>query len=209
VSDYEQDAPAGSAHEHADEHGAHAHDHEGHDHDHGHDHTLITDRLPAGRWHVDSEGSEVLFKGRTLFGLIPVNGEFGSFAGVLEVEPDGSASGRLAVQAESLSSGIARRDKHLRSNDFFGVSEHPELIFELDQILPSGEDHLDVTGELQIRDITIPLAFTIYAIAHGDHLHIEGRVDIDTDAAGLGWSKPLMVSAKARADVALTLARGA
>jgi polyisoprenoid-binding protein YceI len=149
----------------------------------------------------------VLFKARTVFGLIPVNGEFGRFSGELEAAPDGAVSGQLVVETESLSSGIARRDAHLRSEDFFGVREHPQLIFTLDQITPSGEDHLDVTGELQIRDVTIPLAFTIYAIAHGDHLHIEGRADIDHEAAGLGWVKPAMVSAKARADVALTLTR--
>jgi polyisoprenoid-binding protein YceI len=195
--------------EHEQDHGGHDHeqDHGGHDHDRGHDHKLITDRLPAGRWRVDPEGSEVLFKARTLFGLIPVSGEFGRFRGELDAQPDGSVSGELVVDTDSVSSGIARRDAHLRSDDFFGVGEHPQLIFVLDQVTPSGEDHLEVTGELQIREVTIPLAFTIYAIAHGDHLHIEGRADIDHEAAGLGWVRPAMVSAKARADIALTLTR--
>jgi polyisoprenoid-binding protein YceI len=202
-------------HEHEQDRGGHDHDHGGqdhdhdheHEHDHGHDHTLITDRLPAGRWRVDPEGSEVLFKARTLFGLIPVNGEFGRFRGELDAQPDGSVSGELVVETASVSSGIARRDARLRSDDFFGVDQHPQLIFVLDQVTPSGEDHLDVTGELRIRDVTIPLAFTIYAIAHDDHLHIEGRADIDHEAAGLGWVRPATVSAKARADIALTLTR--
>jgi polyisoprenoid-binding protein YceI len=180
-------------------------DHE-HRHDHDHDHALITDHLPAGRWRVDDSSSEVLFRSRTLFGLVPVNGEFTRFSGELEVDQAGACSGRLIVQPESVSTGIKRRDAHLRSADFFDAGNHPEVTFTLEGLGPSGEDHLDVTGDLQLLHVTIPLAFTIYAIAHGDHLHIEGRALIDHEAAGLGWARA-MVSGRARVDLALTLTR--
>ena len=50
-------------------------------------------------------------------------------------------------------------------------------------------------------------AFTAYAIAHGDHLHLEGRATIDHAAAGLGWSKPGFVGKSVRTEIALTLNR--
>lgn len=185
----------------------HDHDHDGHDHDHDHDHTLITDRLPEGVWVVDPGGSEVLFKARTIFGLLPVNGVFERFSGEMNVDADGAAHGKLVVEAASVGTGIRKRDEHLLSTDFLAALEHPQITFTLDGFEPSGEDHLDVTGSLQIRETTIPLSFTAYAIAHGDHLHLEGRATIDHDAAGLGWSKPGFVGKTVRTEIALTLSR--
>lgn len=179
-------------------------EHDHHDHD---DHELITERLPAGRWRVVAESSEVLFRARTLFGLVPVNGEFRRFDGELSVDRNGAASGRLVIQTASVFTRIARRDEHLRSAAILDVSAHPTIEFTLAAITPSGEDHLDVTGDLQLREVTIPLAFTIYVIAHGDHLHIEGRANIDHQAAGLGWATAVTISERARADLALTLVR--
>lgn len=175
-----------------------------HHHDHS-DHELLSERLPSGRWRVVPESSEVLFRARTLFGIVPVNGEFTEFEGELNVDATGAASGILTVRTASVHSGITRRDAHLRSASILDASGHPTIEFTLESISPSGEDHLDVTGELSIREVVIPLAFTIYAIAHGDHLHIEGRADIDHQAAGLGWANAVTISERARADLALTL----
>jgi polyisoprenoid-binding protein YceI len=125
----------------------------------------------------------------------------------MTVDPDGSAHGTLVVETASVGTGIRRRDEHLVSADFFAALEHPQIIFTLDGFESTGEDHLDVTGSLKIRDTTIPLSFTAYAIAHGDHLHLEGRATIDHAAAGLGWSKPGFVGKSVRTEIALTLNR--
>ena len=193
----------------------HEHTHEGHDHDHdhdepgheghNHDHSLIVDRLPAGSWKVDPGSSEVNFKTRSLFGLVPVTGYFDRFVGGLDVDESGAVSGSLVVATETLATGIGRRDDHLRSKDFFYSAEHPHMTFTIEKIEPSGEDHLNLSGSLQVRETAIPLSFPVYAILHGDHLHIEGRAKIDHQAAGLGWAKPGMVGKTVRADVALTL----
>jgi len=198
----------GHGHDHEHDHEGHERDHEGHDHeghDHDHDHTLIVDRLPAGAWTVDHASSEVLFRAKALWGLLPVTGMFEQFNGEMTVDADGSASGRLTVGTASLKTGIGRRDADLRSASYFDAANHPEMIFGLEQVAPTGEDHLEVTGTLTIRDTEIPVVFPIYAIAHGDHLHIEGQILVDHDAAGLGWAKFGMVGKTARAELALTL----
>ncbi|MGC9221679.1 MAG: YceI family protein [Solirubrobacteraceae bacterium] len=190
-------------HEHDYEHG---HDHD-HDHDHDeHDHVLITDRLPAGTWTVIPSSSEILFRARTLFGMVPVAGEFTGFRGLLTVAQDGIASGRLEVDSGSVSSGIRRRDRHLLSPRYLDAASHPQVTFTLEAVTASGDEHLDVTGELELLDVTIPLAFTLYAIAHGDHLHLEARAVINHRDAGFAWHSPL-VSEAVRIDLALTLGR--
>jgi polyisoprenoid-binding protein YceI len=182
------------------------HDHDEHDHDeHDHDHTLIVDRLPEGAWQIDPHGSEVLFKARALFGLLPVTGVFERFGGEMTVDAEGAASGRLVVETASINSGIRRRDADLRSASYFDSDKYPQMTFTLDKLEPSGEDHLNVTGTLQIHHVSIPISFPVYAIAHGDHLHLEGRVTVDHDIAGLGWSKPALVGKMVRAEAALTL----
>jgi polyisoprenoid-binding protein YceI len=180
------------------------HDHE-HDPDHAHE--LITDRLPEGTWQVDPDGSEVLFKARTIFGLLPVNGVFEQFSGELFVDAVGAARGTLVIEAASIGTGIGRRDEHLMSDDFLAALRYPHVTFTLESLEASGEEHLNVTGDLQIRDTTIPLLFTAYVIAHGDHLHLEARATLDHDAAGLRWSKPGIIGKRVRAEVALTLSR--
>jgi len=193
--------------EHAHDHDHDGHRHEGHDHDHDHDHdhVLIVDRLPAGDWTVDPEGSEVNFKARALFGVLPVNGYFGEFSGDLTVDAAGAVNGSLVVQTATIETGIAKRDADLRSAAYLGVADYPQLTFTAQKLEASGEDHLNLTGSLEVHGTTIPLSFPVYAILHGDHLHIEGRVKIDHQAAGLKWAKPGMVGKTVRADVALTL----
>lgn len=194
--------------EHDHDHHGHDHGHEhDHDHEHEHDHALIVDRLPEGAWRVDPDGSEVLFRGRSLFGLLPVNGIFNRFSGELNVDAAGTAVGTLTVEPGSITTGIEKRDTHLKSADFFDVKSYPTFTFTLVTIEPSGHDHLNLTGALELAGKRIPLSFPIYAIAHGDHLHLEGRTIVDHAAAGLKWSRPGMVGKKIKVGAALTLIR--
>jgi polyisoprenoid-binding protein YceI len=194
-------------HEHSHDHGHHheGHDHE-HDHDHDHDHALIVDRMPQGAWQVDPHGSEVLFKARAV-GVIPVVAVFEDFSGALSVDASGGASGRLVIQAASINSGWERRDKRLRGPLYFQIDRYPEMVFTLDAITPSGSEHMNLSGSLQIHDRSVPLEFPVYVIAHGDHLHLEGQVMVDHDVAGLGWPKPFFIGKRLRLETALTLAR--
>jgi polyisoprenoid-binding protein YceI len=197
-------------HEHGEDHEPghhhdHGHDHE-HDHDHDHDHALIVDRLPAGDWAVDPDGSEVLFKARIL-GVLPMVGAFEEFQGALAIDPAGAASGKLAVQTASVNSGWGRRDAWLRGDAYLQAERFPEMVFTLDGIEPSGAEHQNLMGSLQIHDRSVPLAFPVYAIAHDDHLHLEGEVRVDHELLGLTAARPFFVGSRLRLEAALTLTR--
>jgi polyisoprenoid-binding protein YceI len=172
--------------------------------DHDHDHGVIVE-LPAGTWRVDAGGSEVAFTARTLLGLVPVRGIFASFHGELLVAAGGASSGTLVVETASIQTGLARRDRDLRGHSYFDVERCPEMSFTLEQITPAPQRELEVTGTLEVCGRQIALSFRAQAIAHGDHLHIEGGVSVDHELAGLGWARPGLVSSRVRAQVALTL----
>src|SRR4030095_9477907 len=90
--------------------------------------------VPAGTWTVDPAHSTVGFSVKHL-GIANVRGKFENFEGTLEIgEGDESARAHRTVQGVSINTGDAGRDEHLRSADFFGVEQNPELRFESAEI---------------------------------------------------------------------------
>jgi polyisoprenoid-binding protein YceI len=162
--------------------------------------------LPGGDWYVDRARSQVHFHTRAIFGLFPVLGKFERFGGTLHVSEAGEASGELQLQAESVRTGIGKRDAHLRTDDFFYADAHPHVTFELAELRPDGGAH-QVSGTLRIRDKTIPIGARASVSASGPELQIEARFPVDHHAAGLGWAKPGMVRKVVDADIKLTLTR--
>jgi polyisoprenoid-binding protein YceI len=162
--------------------------------------------LPSGDWYVDPARSQVHFHTRAMFGLFPVLGRFERFGGTLRVSETGEATGELRLEAESVRTGIGKRDAHLRTADFFYADEHPHVTFDLAELRPDGGSH-QVSGTLRIRDKALPIEAGATVTANGSELQIEARFPIDHHAAGLGWAKPGMVRKVVDADIKLTLTR--
>jgi len=161
--------------------------------------------LSAGDWRVDPARSELGFLTRIL-GLIPVRGRYSGFDGELHVDDDGRASGTLRVEAETIGTGIKKRDTHLRSKDFFHVEAHPRMTFELTGLTPSSDGTVTLTGMLQIRDraqaITTPASV---ALVGSDGLRIDADFEVDHHAAGFEYR---ILPRTVRVQASLTLERG-
>jgi polyisoprenoid-binding protein YceI len=162
--------------------------------------------LPSGDWYVDPARSQVHFHTRAMFGLFPVLGKFERFGGTLHVSDAGEASGELRLEAESVKTGIGKRDAHLRTEDFFYADAHPHVTFDLAELRPDSGAH-QVSGTLRIRDKTLPIGTAATVTATGPELQIKARFPLDHHAAGLGWAKPGMVRKVVDADINLTLTR--
>jgi polyisoprenoid-binding protein YceI len=151
------------------------------------DHPL---QLPAGEWHVVPARSQLGFLTRIMFGLMPVRGRYGTYEGELHIDAAGHASGVLSVDAETISTGIKKRDKHLRSTDFFAVERHPHLRFEVASLVPSADGAGTLTGTLHIRDRDLPINTPVsVANAGADGLRIDADFEIDHHAAGFEYKK--------------------
>jgi polyisoprenoid-binding protein YceI len=115
--------------------------------------TLSRIGIPTGTWKVDKSHTRVGFAVKTL-GIATVRGKFRKFDGALEIGEelaDARAYGR--VDAASVDTNLARRDKHLRSTDFLSAESHPELTFRSKAIEPVDEDTLRVIGDLSINGV--------------------------------------------------------
>lgn len=119
------------------------------------DSSTIATALPTGTWTIDPVHSSVEFAVKHV-GIATVKGRFNEFEGRLEVGPDGAvASGSVEVQ--SVDTGEKQRDDHLRSADFFEVDAHPRIEFRSTAITSTGEDELEIDGEITIHGVTRPI----------------------------------------------------
>ncbi len=88
--------------------------------------------------------------------ITTAKGRFNSFTGEIQfnsADPTRS-SVQVAIDADSVDTRDEKRDEHLRSNDFFGVGDHPQITFTSTRIEPNGRDRFKVTGDLTMSGIT-------------------------------------------------------
>jgi polyisoprenoid-binding protein YceI len=84
--------------------------------------------LAVGSWVVDQARSSIRFTIRNL-GIFTVRGRFTRFEATVVVGDDGEAAIEAVVYLDSIDTGIAKRDAHLKSADFFDVDHRPTLTF--------------------------------------------------------------------------------
>lgn len=122
--------------------------------------------LPApGTWKVDPSHAEVAFVGRH-FMLTKVRGRFTKVDGELRIgERPEDSSVTATVEMASVHSGFETRDDNLRSADLFAVDRFPQATFTSTEITWSGSRG-EMTGDLTIKDVTIPIRFQVSYLGH-------------------------------------------
>jgi len=90
-----------------------------------------------------------------------VRGRFSDFtADIVTAEDPLASSVAATVQMTSIDTGDAKRDGHLRTNDFFDADEHPTMTFTSTGIAGAGSD-FEVAGDLTIKGVTKPVTFDL------------------------------------------------
>ena len=120
--------------------------------------------LIAETYTVDKEHSEAMFRVRHLVSF--VSGKFEDFDGTVNLDPKNPSATTVTfhLKAASINTGVADRDNHLRSADFFDAAKYPEISFTSTSVKPSGtKDVYSVTGNLTMhgitKQVTLPVTF--------------------------------------------------
>jgi polyisoprenoid-binding protein YceI len=136
-------------------------------------------------WTVDPTRTTVEFEVKHFWGLHTVHGTFHGFAGSY-VEAPGGAEIDLTIDAASVDTGIAARDRHLRSDDFFGVELHPIVRFTSNRVRGGLHDgRLHVTGELEAAGTRLPLALVASVQELDGELEVEATTTVDQRYFGM------------------------
>jgi polyisoprenoid-binding protein YceI len=169
---------------------------------------LLKDPAVTGRWVIDPAGSRAEFNVKHFWGLVTVRGSLGELTGEGNIAPDGTVTGRLTIDAASLSTKNKRRDDHLRSADFFDVENHPKVVVNVTGVKPVAANSLEVEGTAEAAGHERPIEFT----AHLDDASplgatVRGDIVIDRTGFDMTWSPLGMASAMAHASVVARFVR--
>ena len=120
---------------------------------------LKYETLASGTYNFDPAHTVVGFGVRHL-GIALVEGRFKDIKGTVEYNADDVAksSVRFAAKIDSIDSGVAARDTHLKSADFFEAEKYPEMTFQSTKV-ERVNGRLTLTGDLTIRGVTKQVSF--------------------------------------------------
>jgi polyisoprenoid-binding protein YceI len=149
-------------------------------------------------WNIDPAHSGANFSVRHMV-ISKVRGRFAKFHGKLALDEQDLTRSTVDVHidASSIETGVADRDAHLRSPDFFDVERFPELTFSSKRIERLADDRYRVVGDLTIRGTTreVPLEVEVGGIEKdpwgNERAGFTARAQIERKDFGLAWNKVL------------------
>ena len=161
----------------------------------------------VGRWTLDPQGSTVSISHKTFWGMSTVKGEFKDVSGEGEVQPGGAVTGTLTIAASSIDTANDKRDKHLRSADFFDVEQHPTIIIRVLSASVHG-DGLQLQAELTVRGVTQPLLLDARVSQTApDAVLVNVESNIDRAKYGISWNQMGMLKPLTSVSVAAAFRR--
>lgn len=154
--------------------------------------------MATERWQIDASHSGIHFSVRHLV-IAKVRGQFSRWSGALVV-PDGDftkATVETVIDASSIETGVADRDAHLKSPDFFDVAQYPDITFTASRFEPRGDDEGRLAGKLTIKGITREVVLNVERHGHAkdpwgnQRAAFSARTSINRQDFGLTWNQAL------------------
>jgi polyisoprenoid-binding protein YceI len=159
---------------------------------------------------IDKAHSEINFVADSR--LLSAHGHFATWDAAVNLDPRNWTASTVAVtiDAASINTRNEQRDKHLRSADFFDVEKHPTITFKSVSVARTGENTLDITGDLTVRGttrrVTIPATLVFYEEGMG---RFRGSFTIKRKEYGVAYDSklnPIQDDVQVQWDVALKAA---
>ncbi len=108
----------------------------------------------VSKWQIDPAHSEADFTIKHM-GISNVHGRFGNINGTLSLDEKDITKSTVnaTVDITTVDTGVAQRDQHLKSPDFFDVAKFPQMTFVSKSLSNSG-GQLQLTGDLTMHGVT-------------------------------------------------------
>lgn len=147
---------------------------------------------------IDTAHSSVNFKVDHMV-ISKVRGSFQEFEGAIHLDQEDISNSKVdvAINVDSIDTTNTKRDDHLRSADFFDVTNHPRITFISTSVEKTADGYL-AAGDLTIKGTTrrVELPFAINGPIidpwGNERIGIEIEpITIDRQQYGLTWSQVL------------------
>ena len=134
-------------------------------------------------WNLDPVHTHIGFSVKHMM-VTTVRGQFRAYRGAVRLDPKdfSRSSFEGEIDVASIDTGVADRDNHLRSNDFFDAPNHPKIKFKSSRIEAKGEGEYVVHGDITIRGVTKPIALDVEF--HGTSKNPYGKTVAGLTASG-------------------------
>lgn len=152
----------------------------------------------GSEWKIDPAHSEADFAIKHM-AISTVHGSFRGVTGTVRFDP--AAPDKSGVEAsidmKTVSTGVEKRDEHLRGTDFFDVEKFPTMTFKSTSVAKSG-DHYDVKGDLTLHGVTKPVVLQLetpgkaqVAMDKKSHRGFTATTSLNRKDFGLVWNRPI------------------
>jgi polyisoprenoid-binding protein YceI len=144
---------------------------------------------------IDPNHSNVGFSIRHVFSKVP--GRFKTYEGSINVDPKdlSKTTVNVTIDAGSIDTGVADRDKHLVSPDFFDAAKFPKLTFVSTEVTAKDASHATVKGNLTIKGVTKPVVLEAEVLGFGPDPWgnyrggFEAKTTVKRQDFGVSWNK--------------------
>jgi len=158
--------------------------------------TSVVDDI-SGEYTLDAAHSRIGFSARHAM-VTTVRGQFKEFEGEARIDTaDPSASSvAVTIRTASIDTGVADRDGHLKSADFFDAESNPEIRFVSTDVSRDA-DVWTITGDLTLKGVTKPVTVELEHTGSARdpfgnlRVGFEGGTTVNRKDWGLSWNAAL------------------
>jgi polyisoprenoid-binding protein YceI len=125
----------------------------------------------------------------------PVSGEFKSFSGTIQFDPNDLKESiiKIVVDLNSLTTAYKEVGDTLKTQPWFDIQVFPHATFSANQFEKTGNNSYQAKGTLSLRDKSLPVALTFTLDTYTDtKAHAKGSTTLSRTAYGVGqgeWAK--------------------
>jgi polyisoprenoid-binding protein YceI len=175
-------------------------------------------------WQLDPTHTSVEFSVKHMM-MTTVRGRFKELSGTITIDEDDPDRSRVEVEIDvaSIDTGVADRDAHLRSADFFDAERYPKITFRSKRVEGCTDEEgcrFRLFGDLTIRDTTMEIVLDCIYEGRGQDPWGNERVgfgatgELDRRDWGLRWNQVIetggvLVANKVRLEIEAQFVRQA
>ena len=155
-------------------------------------------RAEVEAWKIEPNHSAAHFAVKHLL-ISTVRGTISNVQGTVWLDTEDITKSRVEAEmdANTIDTGNEKRDRHLKSADFFNVKKCPKITFKSKRIEKDGDD-LKVVGDLTMNCVTKEVTLDVESISQTvvnpvgvPTRAIEATTKIDRQDFGISWNKSL------------------